>query len=122
MRWRTFTGIALSAVLVLSQVQPALGAATGSISPGYQTQAYGVASNWSTSWGQISPFDQYFCYGDGSPCPERLNTTSRSRSYSRTFYPCVRTSYRQTLYVKERATGSIDYTNSTAVESGGTIC
>lgn len=122
MNRRTLAGLALCLSLVVANASPVSATASGFISPASQYHAHGVASHWSTGWGQVAPYDQYFCYGDGTPCVVLNNTTLTSRGYSHTFYPCQYKNFTQTLYVKELSTGSYGYAFSSAAEGGGSPC
>lgn len=52
----TTTSLLLAAVLATNAI-----AISHSVTPSSQSRAYGVASNWTQSWGGNAPFDVAFC-------------------------------------------------------------
>lgn len=118
-RPRLATASLLAGLLIVSQVSPALGA-RAVISPNSQSHAYGVASKWSLTLGSVAPYDYDFYYGDGYVKAVR-GRTSNTAGASRTYYPCVSTSYAQTLDVVD-AVGGFATDNSSTREGGGPYC
>lgn len=124
MRIRMAVGTALTAasrgVLAASGAAPAM-AISGAISPSTQSHPKGVASTWGTGWGTVGPYNQYFCYGNGSSCPTLTGTTATSRGYSYDFFPCYTETFTQTLYVEDHYS-TTEYLHSTATEGGSQPC
>lgn len=67
------------------------------------------------------PYNQYFCYGDGTPCIYMNGTTATSRGYSYAFVPCHTTTFTQTLHVQDYY-GAISNQYSRATEGGSQPC
>lgn len=108
-------------VFVFAQAGSA-SAASATISPHSQSHAFGVASSWSLSWGNATPFDVNFYYGDGIVYVSS-GTSSRSTTRTHTYWPCPGepTSYSQWLRVWDTYNAYAD-DNSTAHENSGSPC
>jgi hypothetical protein len=101
---------------------PAAALTNMGVTPGTQSHAHGVASNWTATWGGQPTFDELFSYGDGSTAGWILNTTLVSKNFSHTFYPCTGHTYEQEHFVHEDPTGNNGLITSHATEAGGNPC
>ncbi len=117
-RTAAIAAIALTASVALTSEALANSA---SISPASQTRAYGSLFTWNTSWaGGSGAYKVIFAYGDGDST--LINGTSaRSRTFSKTFYPCGGTTYNQRLTVTD-GLGTIAQAGSKATVTGGGAC
>jgi hypothetical protein len=96
------------------------------ITPGTQSHAHGVSSNWAHSWSGVSPFVVSFCpsVNPGDPIcfgGYHTSTTSANRTY--TYYPCSATQYKDYGFVADKdGNGNQSNLWTYATEQGGTPC
>lgn len=120
MRRRAVASIMAVLILVLA-TGPAL-AISAAVSPSYQSRAYGQTAIWGAGWGEHSPYDVTWKYGDGATW-SRTNTTLVSQGFSRAFFPCpYAKTYYQNLWVKERPTGATISVNASTYVTSVSYC
>lgn len=83
---RQFVAVGLALTMVFSQGGQAF-AVSASITPATQSHAHNVASHWWLGWGDTSPFNVLFDYGDGYGL-YWSSTTLRSYYATYGFSPC----------------------------------
>lgn len=112
---------AVAFVVALILALPALAITSVSLTPVTQSHPHGQASSWTGSWnGGPGPYVYRFNRGDGTA--QTGSTTSTTRFFSYTYWPCSTTTYYQTLGVTD-ADGDHKVSNRTqSTEQGGSPC